>query len=152
MKTEKAYFAAGCFWGIQAAFDDVPGVVSTVVGYAGGKTETPTYKLVCSGKSGHAETVQVEYDPQKVTYEQLLDVFWSLHDPTTLNRQGPDTGTQYRSAIFYENCEQKKAAEESRKKEQEKYTKAIVTEIVEMTKFYPAEEYHQHYMRKKKAF
>lgn len=152
MRTEKTYFAAGCFWGIQAAFDELPGVVSTVVGYAGGKTTDPTYRLVCSGKTGHAETVQVEYDPEKVTYEQLLRAFWSLHDPTTLNRQGPDAGTQYRSAIFYENCEQKKTAEESRKREQKRYTKEIVTEISQMKGFYPAEEYHQHYIKKKQAF
>jgi len=152
MRTENAYFAAGCFWGIQAAFDELPGVVSTVVGYAGGKTENPTYKMVCAGKSWHAETVQVEYDPEKVTYEQLLEAFWSLHDPTTLNRQGPDTGTQYRSAIFYESEEQKKKALESKRNEQKKYTKDIVTEVSEMKRFYPAEEYHQHYVKKKRAF
>jgi peptide-methionine (S)-S-oxide reductase len=152
MRTEKAYFAAGCFWSIQAAFDELPGVMSTVVGYTGGRTENPTYKLVCSGKTWHAETVQVEYDPKKVTYEQLLEVFWRLHDPTTLNRQGPDVGTQYRSAIFYENEEQKKKAEESKRKEQLKYTKEVVTEISQMERFYPAEDYHQHYMKKKRAF
>jgi peptide-methionine (S)-S-oxide reductase len=149
MRVEKAYFAAGCFWSIQAAFDDVPGVVSTTVGYAGGRTEDPTYEKVCSGKTMHAETVEVEYDPAEVSYRRLLEEFWGMHDPTQLNMQGPDVGTQYRSAVFYVTEEQKKEAEESLKNEQGKYTRRIMTEVKPLNRFYPAEEYHQHYLKKK---
>ncbi len=147
---EKATFAAGCFWGIQAAFDKVPGVKSTLVGYTGGKTENPTYRQVCTDKTGHAEAVLIEYDANQITYEQLLDVFWQIHDPTTLNRQGPDVGTQYRSAILYHNEEQKKAAELSKQNLQKsgKFKKPVVTEIVPASTFYKAEDYHQQYFQK----
>lgn len=147
---EQATFAAGCFWGIQATFDKVPGVKSTLVGYTGGKTENPTYRQVCTDKTGHAEAVLIEYDPYQITYEQLLDVFWQIHDPTTLNHQGPDFGSQYRSAIFYHNEEQKKAAELLKQNLQKsgKFNKPIVTEIVPASVFYNAEDYHQQYYQK----
>jgi len=147
---QKATFAAGCFWGVEAAFKNVPGVVSTVVGYTGGHKENPTYRQVCSGRTGHAEAVQVRYDPTKVSYEQLLEVFWGIHDPTTLNRQGPDVGSQYRSAIFYHNEKQRAAAEALKKRLEKsgKFNKPIVTEIVPAAKFYRAEEYHQRYFEK----
>jgi len=147
---QKATFAAGCFWGVEAAFRKVPGVVSTVVGYTGGHKEKPTYRQVCSGRTGHAEAVQVRYDPTKVSYEQLLEVFWGIHDPTTLNRQGPDVGSQYRSAIFYHNEKQRAAAEALKKRLEKsgKFNKPIVTEIVPAAKFYRAEEYHQRYFEK----
>jgi peptide-methionine (S)-S-oxide reductase len=147
---QKATFAAGCFWGVEAAFRKTPGVVSTVVGYTGGHKENPTYQQVCSGRTGHAEAVRVRYDPTKVSYEQLLDVFWGIHDPTTLNRQGPDVGSQYRSAIFYHNESQHIAAEASKKRLEQsgKFNKLIVTEIVPAPKFYRAEEYHQQYFEK----
>lgn len=144
---ETATFGAGCFWGIEAAFRRVPGVVSTSVGYAGGSFKNPTYKDVCSGETGHAEVVQVEYDPSKVSYEELLDVFWNIHDPTTLNRQGPDVGTHYRSAIFFHNSAQEAAARASKEKLQGsgRFRKPIVTEIAPASEFYRAEEYHQRY-------
>lgn len=147
---QKADFAAGCFWHVEEAFRHIPGVISTAVGYEGGKTENPGYKEVCTDRTGHAETVQVTYDPAKVSYEDLLNVFWEHHDPTTPNRQGPDFGTQYRSAIFYYNKEQEEAARASREKLQKsgKYKKPIVTEIVPATKFWRAEEYHQQYLEK----
>ena len=147
---QKAAFAAGCFWGVEAAFQQVKGVVSTTVGYMGGRTKNPTYKEVCTDKTGYAETVLVEYDPDKVTYEHLLDVFWSIHDPTTLNRQGPDVGSQYRSAILYYTPQQEEAALAARKKLQDskKFKKPIVTEIVPSGEFYKAEEYHQKYFEK----
>jgi peptide-methionine (S)-S-oxide reductase len=147
---QKATFAAGCFWGVEAAFSKVPGVVSTVVGYTGGHKENPTYRQVCSGRTGHAEAVQIMYDPTKVSYEQLLEVFWGIHDPTTLNRQGPDVGSQYCSAIFYHNERQRSAAETSKKRLEQsgKFNKLIVTEIVPAPKFYLAEEYHQRYFEK----
>lgn len=147
---EKATFAAGCFWGVEAAFRQIEGVLSTRVGYTGGTWKNPTYKDVCTGKTGHAEAVEVTFDPSIVSYEKLLDVFWKIHDPTTLNRQGPDIGTQYRSAIFYHNEEQKKKAIESRDKLQQsgKYKKDIVTDIVPASEFYEAEEYHQRYFEK----
>lgn len=147
---EKATFGAGCFWGIEAAFRKVPGVVSTSVGYAGGSFNNPTYKDVCSGGTGHAEVVQVEYDPSKASYEELLDVFWKIHDPTTLNRQGPDVGTQYRSAIFFHNSEQEATARMSKEKLQSsgQYKKPVVTEITPASEFYRAEEYHQRYFEK----
>ncbi|MFA5271720.1 MAG: bifunctional methionine sulfoxide reductase B/A protein [Candidatus Omnitrophota bacterium] len=149
--TKKADFAAGCFWGIEAAFRKLKGVVSTRVGYAGGNYKNPTYKEVCSGKTGHAETVEVEYDPNVISYYQLLDVFWKIHDPTTLNRQGPDVGEQYRSVIFYRSEEEKQAAEGSKAKLKKSgvYKSLIVTEIVFFSEFYPAEEYHQQYYEKK---
>jgi peptide-methionine (S)-S-oxide reductase len=147
---EKATFAAGCFWGVEAAFRQIEGVLSTRVGYTGGTWQNPTYKDVCTGKTGHAEAVEVTFDPSIVSYENLLDVFWKIHDPTTLNRQGPDIGTQYRSAIFYHNEKQKKKAIESRDKLQQsgKYKKDIVTEIVPASEFYEAEEYHQRFLEK----
>ena len=147
---EKATFGAGCFWHVEEAFRHLNGVLSTTVGYTGGTLKNPTYEDVCTDKTGHAEVVELTYDPKKITYDELLRVFWNIHDPTTKNRQGPDIGTQYRSAIFYHSPEQKTAAELS-KKDLElsgKYSKKIVTEITEATTFYPAEEYHQRYLAK----
>ena len=143
-------FAAGCFWGVEAAFRDVDGVLSAEVGYTGGETENPTYQDVCSGTTGHAEVVLVEYDSGKVTYEQLLDVFWKNHDPTTLNRQGPDRGSQYRSAIFYHTPEQKEAAISSKENlgKSGSFKDPVVTEIAPAAEFYRAEEYHQRYFEK----
>jgi peptide-methionine (S)-S-oxide reductase len=135
MNTKTATFAAGCFWGVEAAFRQVPGVVDAVSGYTGGHQENPTYRQVCGHATGHAEAVEVTYDPQRVTYEQLLDVFWQIHDPTQLNRQGPDVGDQYRSAIFFHG-------------EQAKYARPIVTQIVPAPTFWRAEEYHQRYVEK----
>jgi peptide-methionine (S)-S-oxide reductase len=145
--TDTATFAAGCFWGVQAALDEVKGVISTTVGYSGGHTEKPTYKDVCSDTTGHAEAVQVVFDPAVVTYEQLLDAFWAMHDPTALNRQGPDEGSQYRSAIFFHSPEQEAAARASKQRldESGKLARPIVTEIVPAARFWPAEEYHQKY-------
>jgi peptide methionine sulfoxide reductase msrA/msrB len=149
--TNNAYFAAGCFWGVEAPFQRVPGVVATTVGYSGGHTPNPTYEQVCTHTTGHAETVEVEYDPGKVSYAELLDVFWKCHDPTTLNRQGPDVGSQYRSAIFYVDEEQKDAAEQSKGRQEAlgRHRRKIVTEITKAGPFYPAEEYHQHYLQKR---
>ena len=144
---QKATFAAGCFWGIQERFRTTPGVVSTAAGYIGGRVDNPTYKQVCTDKTGHAEAVEIVYDPGKVSYEKLLDLFWDMHDPTQLNRQGPDFGSQYRSAIFYYNDEQKQMAEASKQKLVE--TKNIVTQINPAGTFYGAEEYHQFYLQKK---
>ena len=148
--TQKATFAAGCFWGVEAAFAGLKGVVRTRVGYTGGHFKNPTYEDVCSDKTGHAEAVEIIYDPAEVSYEKLLDVFWSIHDPTTSNRQGPDIGSQYRSAVFYSTPEQKNQAQ--RKKDQlqksGKFKKPVVTDIVAQREFYPAEEYHQQYFRK----
>ena len=153
-KTEIATFAAGCFWGVEYKFNQVKGVVTTAVGYTGGHFKNPSYEDVCSDETGHAEAVQVEYDPKQVTYEQLLDIFWSLHDPTQLNRQGPDIGSQYRSAIFYCNEEQKRAAIKSKEKLEKsgKRKKPVVTEIVPASTFYRAEEYHQKYWLKNKNY
>ena len=146
---ETATFGAGCFWGVEEAFRQIPGVVDTAVGYLGGHTKNPTYKDVCTDETGHAEVVQVTYDPQKVNYEQLLDVFWSSHDPTTMNRQGPDIGTQYRSAIFFHSPEQERIARASQQKVQPRLRRPIVTEITPATTFYRAEEYHQKYLAKR---
>jgi peptide-methionine (S)-S-oxide reductase len=149
--TEKATFAAGCFWGVEAAFRQLDGVLATSVGYTGGHTDNPTYRDVCSDTTGHAEAVEVVYDPTRLTYADLLKVFWDSHDPTTLNRQGPDIGSQYRSAILVHSEEQRRQAEES-KDELEKsgrFRRPIVTEIVDATTFYPAEEYHQQYLEKR---
>jgi len=148
---EKATFAAGCFWGVEAAFRQIEGITATRVGYTGGDFKNPTYKDVCSGTTGHAEAVEVEYDPSKVTYEELLKVFWENHDPTTLNRQGPDVGTQYRSAVFFLTPEQEAAAKASKEKLQRngKYKRPIVTEINPASEFYPAEDYHQQYLEKR---
>ena len=147
---EKATFGAGCFWGVEAAFRKVKGVLSATVGYMGGTLEAPTYEDVCTGKTGHAEVIQLEYDPSVVSYEELLEVLWGIHDPTTLNRQGPDIGTQYRSVIFYYNEEQKAMAEASKSRLQRsgKYGRKIVTEIVPASQFFRAEEYHQRYLEK----
>ena len=147
---EKATFAAGCFWHVEEAFRCLEGVESTRVGYTGGTMKNPTYEDVCTDKTGHAEAVEVTFDPSKITYDELLEMFWEIHDPTQLNRQGPDRGTQYRSAIFYHTPEQKDAAERSKQKlEQSKqYRKKIVTEITPATEFYPAEDYHQQYLEK----
>ena len=148
---EKATFAAGCFWGVEAVFRQIEGVTATRVGYTGGDFKNPTYKDVCSGTTGHAEAVEVEYDPSKVTYEELLEVFWENHDPTTLNRQGPDVGTQYRSAVFFLTPEQEAAAKASKEKLQRngRYKRPIVTEINPALEFYPAEDYHQQYLEKR---
>jgi peptide-methionine (S)-S-oxide reductase len=142
-----AVFGAGCFWGVESAFRAVEGVVDVAVGYAGGTVPKPNYRTVCSGKTGHAEVVQVEYDPARVSFEQLLEVFWQIHDPTTLNRQGPDFGTQYRSIIFYSDEHERKAAEESKRRldESGKLGRPVVTQIVPAAEFYRAEEYHQRY-------
>jgi peptide-methionine (S)-S-oxide reductase len=149
--TERATFAAGCFWGVEAAFRQVKGVISTSVGYSGGTLEGPTYYQVCSGRTGHAESVEVVYDPSRVSYERLLEVFWENHNPTTLNRQGWDIGTQYRSAIFYHSPEQRDAAlvSKARLEASGKYRKPIVTEITPASTYYPAEEYHQQYLEKR---
>jgi peptide-methionine (S)-S-oxide reductase len=151
MAIEKAMFGAGCFWGVEATFREVPGVVNTTVGYAGGHTKNPTYEEVCTDLTGHAEVVLVEYDPEKVSYEQLLEVFWNCHDPTQLNRQGPDVGTQYRSVIFAFTPEQREAAEASRERLERsgRYSRPIVTQILPAPEFYPAEEYHQRYLEKR---
>ncbi len=148
---EKATFAAGCFWGVEAAFRRVKGVEATSVGYTGGHKEEPTYKQVCSGNTGHAEAVEVVYDPEKVSYEDLLGVFWQNHDPTQVNRQGPDIGDQYRSAIFYHDEAQQEAAEKSKAaiEESGKYRKSIATEIVPAQTFWRAEDYHQQYLEKR---
>lgn len=146
--SEKATFGAGCFWGIEAAFRQVPGVVNATVGYAGGQTDNPTYPEVCSHSTGHAEVVEVELDPGQVSYEQLLDMFWQIHDPTQLNRQGPDVGDQYRSAIFFHSPEQEKAAIASRDDAQPRFSRPIVTEITPAPHFWPAEDYHQRYFEK----
>jgi peptide-methionine (S)-S-oxide reductase len=148
---EKATFGAGCFWGVEAVFRRQQGVKNTAVGYMGGKTANPTYEDVCSDETGHAEVVQVEFDPAEISYAQLLETFWQNHDPTQLNRQGPDTGTQYRSVIFYDTEAQKKAAEMSKAalNNSGKYKKPIVTEITPAKTFYKAEDYHQQYLEKR---
>ena len=151
MEIQKAIFAAGCFWGVEANFRKVKGVLSTRVGYIGGKFSNPTYKDVCSHRTGHAEALEVTFDPSKVSYDELLDVFWSIHDPTTLNRQGPDVGTQYRSAIFYLDLEQKEKAEKSKIKieKSKRFKRPIVTQIIPASEFWEAEEYHQQYVEKR---
>lgn len=150
MKTEKATFAAGCFWGVEAAFQTVHGVIDTRVGYTGGQTPNPTYRDVCSGTTGHAEALEITFAPSLITYSELVDLFWRVHDPTQLNRQGPDRGTQYRSAIFFHSAEQKTAAENSMAKQAaaSKHRAPIVTQIVPAGPFYSAEEYHQQYLKK----
>ncbi len=150
-KAKIATFGAGCFWGVEAAYRQIPGVLSTRVGYLGGTMQNPTYRDVCSGRTGHAEVVEVSYDPARLTYDDLLTVFWENHDPTTLNRQGPDVGEQYRSAIFYHDDEQKAAAEASKQERERsaRYRRPIVTEITPATTFYEAEDYHQQYLEKR---
>ncbi len=152
-KSETATFGSGCFWCTEAIFEKLKGVESVVSGYSGGTTDNPTYKEVCSGETGHAEVTQITYDPSIISFTELLEVFWKTHDPTTLNRQGNDVGTQYRSVIFYHNEEQKKIAEEYKKKLEEAkiYANPIVTEITKFKKFYPAENYHQDYYEQNKS-
>jgi peptide-methionine (S)-S-oxide reductase len=147
----QATFAAGCFWGVEEAFREIPGVISTTVGYTGGSLKNPTYQDVCSGRTGHAEALEVEFDPARVSYLELLAVFWKSHDPTTLNRQGPDVGSQYRSAIFYHDAQQEKDARESEAiLEKEKiFKRPIVTEITPASEFYRAEDYHQRYFERR---
>ncbi len=145
--TELATFGGGCFWCMEALFQTLDGVKSVASGYAGGHTPHPTYKDVCSGTTGHAEVIQVEFDPRKISYEQLLEVFWEAHDPTTLNRQGPDAGTQYRSIILYHNAAQKLAAEKSKAAAAKRFPQPIVTQIERLQQFYKAEGYHQDYYR-----
>ena len=147
VRLEKATFGGGCFWCLEAVYERFKGVKSVVSGYAGGTTRKPNYATVSSGMTGHAEVVQIEYDPEAISYQDLLDVFFASHDPTTLNRQGPDEGTQYRSIILYHNDAQKAAAEKSKAEAQKELSKPIVTQIVPLKKFWPAEAYHQDYFR-----
>ncbi|HEV8048570.1 MAG TPA: peptide-methionine (S)-S-oxide reductase MsrA [Terriglobales bacterium] len=147
----KATFAAGCFWGVEATFRQLPGVISTRVGYIGGSTANPTYQQVCMDTTGHAEAVEIEYDPSKLSYDKLLEVFWENHDPTQLNRQGPDWGKQYRSAIFFHSPEQETEAKASKEQleKSHRFSKPVVTQIVPATTFFEAEDYHQQYLEKK---
>ena len=145
---EKATFAGGCFWGVEHLFNEIPGVIEAVSGYAGGTRDNPTYEQVSSGRTGHAEAVEVSYDPSKVTYDELVNAFWNMHDPTTLNYQGPDHGSQYRSAIFYHDAGQQEAAIASRDAQQQSRRRQIVTQITPASAFYRAEEYHQRYLEK----
>ncbi len=151
MHTEKATFGAGCFWGVEETFRNLKGVLSTAAGYAGGTKENPTYEDVCTDRTGHAEVVEVEFDPSQISYDELLDVFWSNHNPTTLNRQGPDVGRQYRSVIFYHSLEQEAAAKASKSKIEKsgRFNRPVVTEIESAPKFWRAEEYHQGYLQKR---
>lgn len=146
---EKATFGAGCFWGVEADFRKIDGVTRSTVGYLGGTLQHPSYEQVCTGSTGHAEVVQVEFDPDVVAYDVLLDLFWKIHDPTQLNRQGPDVGAQYRSAIFFHSPEQEKAARASKERSQDRFSRPIVTEIAEASAFFPAEDYHQRYLEKR---
>ena len=146
---EKATFAAGCFWGIEVEFRNVPGVSSAIVGYTGGTVERPTYEQVCTGATGHTEAVEVEFDPGEVTYEALLEKFWEIHDPTQVDRQGPDVGSQYRSGVFFHSPEQEAAATSSRQRRQAALSKPIATSIEPAVQFWPAEEYHQRYLERR---
>jgi peptide-methionine (S)-S-oxide reductase len=148
---EKATFGAGCFWGIEAAFRQVPGVVSTAVGYMGGTRDEPTYRQVCTGRTGHAEVVQVTYDPQRLSYDDILAVLWDNHDPTTMNRQGPDMGTQYRSAVYFHDEAQESAARASIEglEASGRFRRPVVTEVAPASTFWPAEDYHQQYLEKR---
>ncbi len=148
MRTETATFGAGCFWGVEHVFRQVPGVLDAVSGYSGGFVEHPDYRLVCTGTTGHAEVVQVTFDPDAVAYEQLLEVFWAMHDPTQVNRQGPDSGTQYRSVVLTHSEEQERIATASRERAQKQFDMPIATEIRPFVAFYPAEDYHQRYYEK----
>jgi peptide-methionine (S)-S-oxide reductase len=147
--SETATFGAGCFWGVEVAFRNVPGVVDTAVGYEGGTLPNPTYEDVCSKTTGHAEVVQVEFDPDEVSYDQLLEVFWDVHDPTQVNRQGPDVGSNYRSAIFFHSPEQQEQALESKARVQARFDRPIATEITPASDFWRAEDYHQQYLVKR---
>ena len=149
--SSNATFAAGCFWGVEDIFLNTPGVLKTTVGYTGGTTQNPTYETVCTGTTQHAEAVLIEFDPHRITYEALLDLFWRLHDPTTPNRQGPDIGTQYRSAIFYHSDEQKRQTEVSMHmlEKSARFKHPVVTQLLPATTFYPAEDYHQQYFKKR---
>jgi peptide-methionine (S)-S-oxide reductase len=147
--TERATFAAGCFWGVEAEFRKIEGVVATTVGYTGGTVANPSYELVCTDTTNHAEAVLVEYDPGQVSYEQLLEVFWTNHDPTQVDRQGPDVGRQYRSAVYFHGPEQEVAANRSKAEAQSRFPRPIATEIVPAAEFYPAEDYHQRYLEKR---
>ena len=149
----KATFGAGCFWGVELRFQQEPGVLETAVGYEGGQMEKPTYKDVCTDRTGHAEVVEIDFDPARVSYQRLLDLFFELHDPTQLNRQGPDWGTQYRSAVFFHDAEQEKAAKETIEKltAEKRFAKPIVTQVVPAETFWRAEEYHQKYLEKRGA-
>jgi peptide-methionine (S)-S-oxide reductase len=150
---EKATFAAGCFWGVEARFQQLPGVIATAVGYEGGLLASPTYQQVCTDRTGHAEAVEIDFDPSKISYQQLLDEFFALHDPTQLNRQGPDWGTQYRSVVFYRSPEQEKAAKETiaRLTAEKRFSKPVVTQVVPAETFWRAEDYHQKYLEKRGA-
>jgi len=152
-REQVADFGAGCFWGVQETFDALPGVTQTVVGYEGGDKPDPTYEHVCGGDTGHAETVQITYDPTRITYEELLTVFWENHDPTTMDRQGPDVGTQYRSVVFYRTDEQRQVAERMKAElaQEGTWSDPIVTQIVPAKVFYPAEDYHQNYFDKQRG-
>jgi peptide-methionine (S)-S-oxide reductase len=145
----KATFAAGCFWGVEVDFRNTPGVTAARVGYIGGDAPAPSYEQVCTGRTGHAEAVEVEFDPERVSYDELLDTFWESHDPTQLNRQGPDVGTQYRSAIFVHDAEQEQAARASLERVQDRFPRPIATQIVPAGDFWPAEDYHQQYLVKR---
>jgi peptide-methionine (S)-S-oxide reductase len=145
---EKAYLGGGCFWCVEAVFENLPGVLAVTSGYAGGKRPNPSYEQICSGATGHAEVVEITYDPTQISFSQLLDVFWNAHDPTTLNRQGADQGTQYRSIILFTNESQKAEAGQSRQNAQTRFSDPIVTEIVPLSTFYHAEDYHQDYFRR----
>jgi peptide-methionine (S)-S-oxide reductase len=148
MSEEKATFGAGCFWGVEYVYRRVPGVIDAQVGYSGGFTRNPTYREVCAHGTGHAEVCQVTFDPERVSYDQLLEVFWAMHDPTQVNRQGPDIGDQYRSAIFTHSQEQQAAAEVSKERAQVRFERPIATQIQPLTVFYPGEDYHQAYYEK----
>jgi peptide-methionine (S)-S-oxide reductase len=147
MKTEKATLGGGCFWCVEAVYERLPGILSVTSGYAGGQIENPTYEQIGTGKTGHAEVVQIEYDPEKISYQKIIDLFWDAHDPTTLNRQGADVGTQYRSIILTASEDEARIAKESRDRAQGEFKSPIVTEIVPLEKFYPAEDYHQNFYR-----
>ncbi|MBJ7258764.1 MAG: peptide-methionine (S)-S-oxide reductase MsrA [Chthoniobacterales bacterium] len=147
MKTQTVTLGGGCFWCVEAVYERMPGIISVTSGYAGGQTENPTYDDICTGKTGHAEVVQIEYDPEKISYEKIIDLFWEAHDPTTLNRQGADAGTKYRSIILTQTEEEARRAKESKERAQAKFKAPIVTEIVPLEKFYPAEDYHQDFYR-----
>ena len=147
MKTETAILGGGCFWCVEAVYERMPGIISVTSGYAGGQTDNPTYEDICTGKTGHAEVVKIEYNPEKISYDKIIDLFWDAHDPTTLNRQGADVGTQYRSIILTQNDGQQRIAKESMDRAQAKFKSPIVTEIVMLEKFYPAEDHHQDFYR-----